>query len=232
MPCTPAKARKLLKAGRARVIGRCPFTIQLVANLLCLCERCHHHLHEGKISAAVQGVSGFLDQMAQRSMQGKSYLYASLSVQTPLTTRFGYQTATLRKARDLPKNHDADALCLATYDTGELVPYHREQFYQMTFRPRRTRRQYHDLPRKGQGRVKYQVNEGWEGFHKGDIVRVKGQWIKQINSLYSNGYLAFKRVKGEPFQARPQDCQLLEQERTILWQKGAENATFRQICEN
>ncbi len=29
MPCAPAKARKLLKAGQARVIGRSPFTIQL-----------------------------------------------------------------------------------------------------------------------------------------------------------------------------------------------------------
>ena len=30
MPCTPAKARKLLRDGRARVIKRCPFTIQLL----------------------------------------------------------------------------------------------------------------------------------------------------------------------------------------------------------
>src|SRR5437764_13310978 len=29
MPCLPAKARKLLQAGKARVVRRCPFTIQL-----------------------------------------------------------------------------------------------------------------------------------------------------------------------------------------------------------
>ena len=29
MPCTPAKARKLLRAGRAKVTQRSPFTIQL-----------------------------------------------------------------------------------------------------------------------------------------------------------------------------------------------------------
>src|SRR5258706_5928275 len=29
MPCTPAKARKLLRAGKARVVKRSPFTIQL-----------------------------------------------------------------------------------------------------------------------------------------------------------------------------------------------------------
>src|SRR5216110_599155 len=29
MPCTPAKARKLLQAGKAKGVERCPFTIQL-----------------------------------------------------------------------------------------------------------------------------------------------------------------------------------------------------------
>ncbi|MFL5627584.1 MAG: RNA-guided endonuclease IscB [Ktedonobacteraceae bacterium] len=190
-----------------------------LTNLLTLCERCHHLLHEGKIQLKVRGVSGHLDQIAQRTMQGKSHLYATLGETTPLSTLFGYQTATLRKARNLPKAHDADALCLATYETAELVPYGREHFYTVSFRPRRTRRQYHDLPRKGQGRVKYQVNEELEGFRKGDMVRVKGKYVKQINSIYSNGYLAFKRVKGEPNQARPHDCQMLEHGRTIHWEK-------------
>ena len=30
MPCHPAKARKLLRAGKARVIALCPFTIKLL----------------------------------------------------------------------------------------------------------------------------------------------------------------------------------------------------------
>jgi hypothetical protein len=192
-----------------------------LSNLLTLCEACHHNVHQGKITLEVQGVSGYLDQNAQRTMQGKNYLYAALRAHTTLDKLFGYQTATLRKARGLPKTHDADALCIATYQTGAVVPYSREHFYQIAFRPRRTRRQYHDLPRKGQGRVRYQVNEELEGFRKGDVVRVKRQWVKQINSIYSNGYLAFKRVKGEPFQARPKDCQLLKRERTILWEKVA-----------
>ena len=29
MPCKPAKARKLLRDGKAKVVNRCPFTIQL-----------------------------------------------------------------------------------------------------------------------------------------------------------------------------------------------------------
>lgn len=190
-------------------------------NLLTLCDQCHHHLHQGKITLKITGVHGHLDQIAQRSMQGKSYLYATLGKQTAFSTIFGYQTATLRKARGLPKEHDADALCIATYRSGEVIPSHRERFYSISFRPRRTRRQYHDLPRKGQGRVKYQVNEVLADFRKGDVVRVKGRFVKQIHSMYSNGYLAFKRVKGEPFQALPRDCQLLERGQTILCEKVA-----------
>lgn len=190
-----------------------------LTNLLALCEACHKKVHEGPVTLTVSGVSGHLDQIAQRTMQGKSSLYATLGAALPLSTLFGYQTATLRKARDLPKAHDADALCLATYESGEPVPYDRKHFYMVSFRPRRTRRRYHDLPRKGQGRVKYQVNDELEGFRKGEIVRVKGKYIKQINSIYSTGYLAFKRVKGEPSQARPRDCRLLERGRTILWEK-------------
>jgi len=191
-----------------------------LTNLLTLCQACHRSVHQGKIQLQVTGVSGHLDQVAQRTMQGKSHLYTTLGAHTSLSTLFGYQTATLRKGGDLPKRHDADALCIATYHTGEMIPYDREHFYVVSFRPRRTRRRYHDLPRKGQGRVKYQVNEELEGLRKGDIVRVKGVWTKQINSIYSDSYVAFKRIKGEPNKARPQDCQVLERGRTILWEKG------------
>src|SRR2546425_303094 len=155
-----------------------------LSNLLTLCETCHHRVHQGKIALKVRGVSGHLDQMAQRAMQGKTHLYARLSKHGPLALVFGYQTATLRKARAWPKQHDVDAVCIATYETGEQVSYHRDRFYRVSYRPRRTRRRYHDLPRKGQGRVKYQVHEQCQGFRKGDIVCVKGQYVKQINSIY------------------------------------------------
>lgn len=127
-------------------------------NLLTLCQSCHSRLHQGKMTLKVTGVSGHLDQIAQRSMQGKTFLYATLRIGAPLTTLFGYQTATWRKQLDLSKAHDVDALCIATYETGEVVPYQRDCCYRIAFRPRRTRKQYFDLPRKGQGRVRYQVN--------------------------------------------------------------------------
>jgi hypothetical protein len=191
-----------------------------LANLLCLCESCHHELHEGKITLKVIGVSGHLDQIAQRTMQGKAYLYATLGYMVPLSTVFGYQTAAYRKHRGLPKTHMIDALCIATLATGEGVPVQEANIYRIGFRPRQTRRQYHDLPRSGQGRVKYQVNTELAGHRKGDIVRVKGKYIKQINSIYSNGRLAFKRVKGEPPSALPKDCQRLSPGQTVLWEKG------------
>jgi len=99
-----------------------------------------------------------------------------------------------------------------------MVPEPKSNLYRIGFRPRQTRKQYQSLPQKGKGRVRYQVNEELEGFHKGDIVRVKGRYVKQINSIYSDRRLAFKRVKGEPASALPKDCQLLERERTIMWE--------------
>lgn len=152
-------------------------------------------------------------------MQGKSYLYATLGVKIPLLTLFGYQTATWRKVRSLPKTHIIDALCIATYHTGEQVTQPMSNVYAIWFRPSQTRKQYHSLPRKGQGRVRYQRYEELGGFRKGDIVRVKGKWIKQINAIYAEGRLAFKRVKGEPPSALPRDCQLLEREQTIIWEQ-------------
>jgi HNH endonuclease len=93
-----------------------------LANLLCLCEHCHHQLHEGKITLKVTGVSGYLDQVAQRTMQGKTHLYATLGRAISLSTVFGYQTAAYRKHLELPKTHIIDALCIATLSTGEAIP--------------------------------------------------------------------------------------------------------------
>ena len=104
---------------------------------------------------------------------------------------------------------------------GEVVPVQETNSYRIGFRPRQTRRQYHDLPRKGQGRVRYQRYQELAGFRKGDLVRVKGKYTKQVHAIYAEGRLAFARVKGEPPAARPQDCQLLERGRTIIWENKA-----------
>jgi hypothetical protein len=189
-----------------------------LTNLITLCEPCHDRLHEGKLTLKASGVSGHLDQMAQRSMQGKAHLSATVNQLAPVSTVFGYETAAYRKYRELPKSHINDALCIATLLTGNIIAPPQSNVYAISFRPRQTRKQFHSLPQKGKGRVRYQVNEELDGLHKGDLVLVKGQFVKRINSIYSNGYLAFPRIKGEPNQARPSQCKLLERVRTILWE--------------
>jgi len=200
-----------------------------IQNLITLCKVCHRKVHKGKLKLSVSGASGFFDRIAQRTMQGKAYLYKELSKIACVSKVFGYQTSAYRKAFDLPKRHDVDALCVATLDvglsptitktTGEVIDVNRENFYIIKFRLRQTCRQYHDLPKKGIGRVRYQVNAELDGFRKGDVVHVKGKWVKQINSIYSNGYLAFARVDGEPNCAKPKDCQLLQRGQTMVWEK-------------
>ena len=188
-----------------------------LANLLTLCESCHARVHAGTITLHVTGVSGHLDQIAQRTMQGKTYLYAALRQIAPLTLCYGYETATWRKHQGLEKAQDIDALCLATYNTGEVVVASRVNFYGIGFRPRQVRRRFHDLPRKGIGRVPYQRYAELAGFRKGDIVRIKGRWVKQVHAIYADGRLAFPRAKGEPPSAKAKDCRLLERGRTAVW---------------
>lgn len=189
-----------------------------LANLLTLCEQCHHYLHEGKLTIPVTGVSGHLDQIAQRTMQGKTYLYATLATLAPLTTVFAYETAAYRKYRQMPKTHLIDALCIATLEAQEVVAVPERNVSTIRFRPRQTRKQFYRLPQKGKGRVRYQVYEELKGFRKGDLVLVKNHWVKQINAIYAEGRLAFRRVKGEPANARPEDCRLLERKQTIVWE--------------
>jgi hypothetical protein len=189
-----------------------------LANLMTLCEPCHHRLHEGKLTLKATGVSGHLDQVAQRAMQGKTHLYARLGQLAPVSTVYGYETSAYRKYRALPKSHLNDALCIATLETGEVIATPEDKAYRISFRPKQTRKQFQSCPQKGKGRVRYQVNNELEGFRKGDLVLVKGRIVKRINSIYSNGYLAFPRIEGEPNAAQPKHCRLLERATTILWE--------------
>jgi len=188
-----------------------------INNLITLCEQCHSKVHSGKINLRKPGVSGFKDKIAQRTMQGKHYLYSELSQKYSFERVYGYQTAEFRKEICLHKDHDSDALAIATLGTRELISFHRENFYNINFRAVQTRRIYHDLPARGRGRVKYQINESSGGLSIGDIVLVKGRYVKQVNSIYSTGALAFKRVKGEPSSSMPKNCRILERQSSIVF---------------
>ena len=192
-----------------------------ITNLITLCKKCHGDLHQGKWSLSISGADGFRDQMAQRTMQGKNYLYKELHRICPdLGLVFGYETAERRHSLSLAKTHMVDGFVIAN---GNI--YTENNQYRVNFRPEQTRRQYFDQPRKGHGRVRYQVNEELDGFKKGDIVKVlyKGEsYVKQINAIYSarkhcTGRLAFSRVIGEPSDVLPKNCVLLERQKTVIF---------------
>ena len=190
-----------------------------ITNLTTLCKKCHTDLHLGKWRLNAQGALGFQDRIAQRTMQGKNYLYRELRKLLPdLELTYGYQTAERRLGLGLDKSHIIDAFVIANGEN-----YNDNDSYVINFRPRQTRRQYYDLPKQGKGRVRYQVNKELEGFRKGDIVKVITKdgrtFIKQIQSIYSNGLLAFPRIKGEPGTSRPFKCKILLKEKTIVYKE-------------
>lgn len=189
-----------------------------IKNLATLCDKCHDKLHQGKVTLILNGENGFKDRIAQRTMQGKTYLYNLLEKISSVEKRFGYETYNYRKSLGLQKKHHIDALCLATIGNEEIVNPDDSNLFNIGFLPEQTRKQYYSCSQKGKGRVKYQVNEELGGFRKGDIVLVKEKWKKRIKSIYSNGYLAFPRVKEEPFQAAPKYCKLLEKAKTVMFE--------------
>ncbi|MBM3243106.1 hypothetical protein FJZ31_43155 [Candidatus Poribacteria bacterium] len=69
-----------------------------IENLITLCKQCHKKLHKGKLKLKVEGANGFKDRIAQRTMQGKSYLDEKLSQIAPVSKIFGYQTSSYRKS--------------------------------------------------------------------------------------------------------------------------------------
>jgi len=187
-----------------------------IYNLTTLCEKCHKAVHAGQIVIKGQA-SGFTELMAQRTTQGKTCMYEQLGKIAPISLVYGYQTAALRKSLNIEKRHDTDAMCVATLETGQVVPVNRDNFWSIRFYPSQTRRQYYDLAKKGQGRVRYQVNREVGGFRKGDLVLVKGQWVQQIISIWSSGCLEFRKLsQGGVRTSVPGKCQLIRRRPTII----------------
>jgi len=96
--------------------------------------------------------------------------------------------------------------------------------YRIHFRPRQTRKQYYSAPQKGKGRVRYQVNEELQGFHKGDRVLVKGA---SLSSSTQSTLMGISRSHGErrTSEGSTQDCKILERARTILWEAQSTKKT-------
>jgi len=141
-----------------------------------------------------------------------------LSKISELRKVFGYQTSEYRKDRQIEKSHDLDAMCIIDVGFNRQTEFNRDNYYEINFRPKQTRRQYFDLAQKGKGRVKYQVNEELKGFRKGDIVFFNGK-ERQINSIHSVGRLAFAKDNEKQISCKPENCKLLERQKTIIFNK-------------
>ena len=209
--------KKNLRLEAHHIVSRDEGGKDTIKNLATLCDKCHNKLHSGGVTLTLVGENGFKDRIAQRTMQGKTHMYGLLSLIAPVEKRFGYETQDYRKILGLEKDHYIDALCLATIGDGEIIEPITDNYFDVSFLPHQTRKQYHSCPQKGKGRVKYQVNKELGGFKKGEIVLVKEKWEKRINSIYSNGVLAFPRAKGEPSSSTPKHCRLLEKAKTVMF---------------
>ena len=168
-----------------------------IYNLITLCENCHDKVHErgesGKIQLkagkVVTGVSGFRDKIAQRTMQGKTLMYSLLEKIAPLSTCYGYQTATFRKALDLPKEHWIDAICIANLKTGELIQPDKDNHYEIWFRAKQTRRIFNTQPSKGGTIKQWQKYKGLASNGKDCILVDK----RDKNFVLPDGYTFYKK---------------------------------------
>jgi 5-methylcytosine-specific restriction endonuclease McrA len=216
--CVNCKKKKSIKLHAHHIIWRSQGGKDTITNLTTLCVKCHDKVHDGKLDLGMKGTNKLRDVMAQRTMQGKTHMYSKLGKGYTVGKCFGYETAEYRKSLGLEKSHMIDALCIATLRTGEVIEYHKENQYQINFRAKQTRKRYFTQPKKGKGRVKCQVNKELCGFQKGDTIETRG-FLKVVNSIYSNGMLAFTRIKGEPGTASPNNCKLIEKSSTIKWKQ-------------
>ncbi len=228
MPCKPAKARKLLRDGKAKVARRKPFTIRL--NWQCEGSTQPVKLgidkgsHQTGFCAVANGrvlITGKISHrkdIKEKMDARREHRRSRRSRKWYRPARFGYRTHEYRKALGLEKDHHIDALCVVTLGDGEVIEPDLDNFYEVRFLPRQTRKQYHSCPQQGKGRVRYQVNEELGGFRKGDLVLVRGKWEKRVWSIYSTGSVAFPRVKGEPTSSVPKHCRLLERAKTVMFE--------------
>jgi len=188
-----------------------------IYNLITLCEICHEKVHKtgesGKVklkkNKVVTGMDGFKDKIAARTMQGKTLMYQELEKIAPLSTVYGYQTASFRKALSYPKEHFLDAVCIACLETGEIAPLDSSNHYDIWFRAKQTRRIFDTQPSKG-GHIRqwqkykglasngkdcilvdkrdrnFVLPEGYTFYQKGDVIDIGG-YKTEIASINGSG---------------------------------------------
>lgn len=85
-------------------------------NLITLCEHCHKHLHEGKITLDGKKRGKTLRDAAFMGIMRKTLiqrLKAQLPANIELRETYGYITKLLREKHNIPKSHTNDARCIS-----------------------------------------------------------------------------------------------------------------------
>jgi len=227
-----------------------------IYNLITLCEICHEKVHKTgesgevklKRNKVVTGMDGFKDRIAARTMQGKTLMYQNLEKIAPLSTVYGYQTASFRKALSYPKEHWIDAVCVACLETGEIVPLDSSNHYSVWFRAKQTRRIFDTQPSKG-GLIKqwqkYKglasngtdcilvdkrtknvvLPEGYTLYQKGDVIDILGLQteIASINGKGKGFYYWIYQPDGTRKYASVshKKVRLVEYAKTINYMEGS-----------
>lgn len=235
MPCQPAKARKLLRDKRAKVMRRTPFTIKLLWD-------CEEHVQDVTVGidkgSAITGFSCvgkgqvLLSGDIHHRRDVKEKMDARRAHRRSRRSRMWYRPprwrhrASSKRSGRLPPSLRTNVEEVIRVMQHIPLPIARIIIEDVQVDiacldgPTLRGSRYQDPTRLD------------ENLRIACLMRVKGRSVKQINSIYSNGYLAFPRVKGEPTAARPKDCQLLERGRTILWeqQAGQNQPRSSRIC--
>ncbi|HBN84500.1 MAG TPA: hypothetical protein DDZ89_11710 [Clostridiales bacterium] len=198
MPTTPAKARKLLRDGKAKVVRREPFTIRLnyatgeakqeITLGVDAGSKVAGLYHNGTLKLNLKRGQSFKDAAFMEIMRWT--LYEKLKEQYPnVKTTYGYITKNTRIHNELPKGHRIDALCI----TGNPKAKRLDHWYYIK-KIRRHNRQIHKANiLKGGTKKLHQALYLVKGFRLFDKVRYQ----KQEGFIFgrrSSGYFDLRRL--------------------------------------
>jgi hypothetical protein len=195
MPCGTAKARRLLKQGKAKVTRRDPFTIQLL-----------YATGETKQDITL-GVDAGSKKIGLSATTEKKELYSNVKI------TYGYITKNTRINHGLPKEHRVDARCI----TGNPTVKPLDCWYNIK-KVRCHNRQIHKANiLKGGLKKLNQAPYVVKGFRLFDKVKYQGQECF-IFGRRSSGYFDLRKLDGTVIHrsASYKKLKLIQQRKSLL----------------
>ncbi|MCB9643817.1 MAG: HNH endonuclease [Myxococcales bacterium] len=211
MPCSPAKARRLLRTGKAKVLRRTPFTLKLLKvehdkvlqvhhkvfrsqggtetpdNLVTLCRRCHEDLHAGMF--VLKARKSKTKQATEVGM-----VKAQLKKRWEFEETYGYETKWKREqCLGLPKSHANDAVAICSED-GETV-----RLNDVLYLKRHVAAGDYQQTKGARSEKRIPTGKLF-GLRKHDLVRTeKGTGF--VKGKRSTGFFALESIEGETLTA-------------------------------